>query len=584
MEKIVKFNVEELRKNATKFLMGNGEAIKEATNGGIARYMMAPIEDGGLGMKSQRSTIFRRLRSGKEEFTLKIEDKDNKTYEEKVKLAYEYLNEEKFSSGDKVKKEDIIRIAEYSGFSPRQVAIKVLRIDSSVADGLLAGKYETASINMKPKYDDLSLQEKMQKTKELFEKTAEIRLYTYDEIKQISEEFQIPEKLVVVGILNKDAKMYESLSRGKISSVRYEGPIPEYKNPESSIFIGVLTPQDMEESIFENQEFFEEQLQDCKTREDLEIAIAGTNKYLEEKREGMERRYDGLYDQLLEQYKKDPIINSPDYSERKQYYTNYQEEYMLELKEILKRNPRYGTKILTEDMEKISKDFGFKTSLFHGVITGKKGKKNTFYAGKNATELQPKKRISLPKKFQEIMAEEIQSTTDNVMGPFAVSNNLDKNRREDMQSQLILSMLEYGGNVIFYEKETRTMEENMGMLGGYVRRIANYKIFEAINERNELTMQSGDRNGEEIEEDRNRRNADKSRNTEKEAIESFYENQRTITEDECVELANFDLEMLELLVDEENTALLETFAKKIDMDKENLRKKAESWVERLRGE
>lgn len=584
MGKVVKFNVEELRKNATKFLIGNGEEIKEATNGGIARYMMAPIEDGGLGMKSQRSTIFRRLRSGSDEFTIKIEDDDKRTYEEKIRLVYKYLKKEKFSSGDKVKKEDIIRIAEYSGFSPRQVAIKVLRIDSATVDRLLSGKIETASIKMNSKFDDLNLHEKMQKAKELFEKNAEIGLYTYDEIKQISEKFQIPEKLVVVGILNKDGKSYEELSKGKISGVHYEGPIPKYENPETPIFVGVLTPRDMDESIFENQEFFEEQLHDCKTKEDLEMAIAGTNKYLEEKREGMERKYDGLYEQLLEQYKKDPIINSPDFSERKQYYTNYQEEYMLELKEILKRNPRFGTKILTKDMEQISKDFGFKTSLFHGVIIGKKGKKNTFHAGKKVTELQPKKRISLPKKFQEIMAEEIQSTTDNVMGPVAVSNDLDKNSREDMQAQLILSMIEYGGNVIFYEKEPRTMEENMAMLGGYVKRIANYKIFEVINERNELTMQSGDKNGEEIKEDRNRRNVDKSRNTEKEAIEKSYENQRTITEDECAELANFDLEMLELLVDEENTALLENFAEKIDINKEDLRKKAESWVERLRGE
>ena len=584
MGKIVKFRVEDLRKEATEFLIKNGEQIKEATNGGIAKYMMAPVEDGGLGMARQRSTIYRRLRSGNPEFTIEVKESKKMSYDEKVRLAHEYLQREKFSPGDQITKENLQKMSEYCGFSPRQVAMKILRIDESIVTQLMKGDIETASIKINLKYDDLSLQDKMENVKKIFEKKGEIRLYSYDEIQKISEKFQIPEKLVVTGILNKDAKAYETLKRGEISSVYYEGPIPKYENPEKPIYIGVLTPEDMKESIFEEQDFYEEQLEDCRSREDLEVTIAETNQYLEEKREGMVKKYDGLYDQLLEQYKSDEIMNSLNFNSRKQYYSEYQKNYMLEINEILKRNPRYGTKISVEEIERISKDFGFNPSRFYSIISKNAGYSNILYSGAEYKILQPKKNIRLPKRFQEIMYSEMEKVAKNITRRLAVTNDLDKFRQEDMQSLFIVSMIEFGGNIIFNEKQPKSMDDYISMLGGYVRRIGNYKILEFIKDKQELSMQSKSKKGEEMPEDHDRKFQDHSKNTETQAIDNVSNGQRVIKESECVELANFDLEMLEILLDEENTTYLEALAQKFNMDKEEIRKKAEIWVKELGGE
>ena len=584
MGKIVKFRVEDLRKEATEFLLKNGEQIKEATNGGIAKYMMAPVEDGGLGMARQRGTIYRRLRSGNSEFTIEVKKNEKISYDEKVRLAHEYLKREKFSSGDKVTKEDLQKMSEYTGFSPRQVAIKILKIDEGTVTSLMKGDIETASIKINSKYDDLSLQDKMKNAKKIFEERAEIRLYSYDEIKQISEELQIPEKLIVTGILNKDAKAYETLKRGEVSSVYYEGPIPEYENPEKPIYVGVLTPEDMQESIFEKQEFYEEQLEGCKSREDLEIAIAETNQYLEEKREGMVRKYTGLYGELLKQYKSDEIVNSLDFNDRKQYYSEHQKSYMLEINEILKRNPKYGTKISVEEIERISKDFGFDPSKFYSTISKNEGySNNILYNGAEYKILQPKKNIRLPKRFQEIMYPEMKKVTRNIARRLTVSNDLDIFRQEDMQSLFMVSMIGYGGNVIFNEKEPKSMDENINMLGGYVRRIGNYKILEMINDRKELGMQTRSKKGEEIPEDHDRRFQDYSKDTEMQAISNARNSNDVVKEEQCVELANFDLEMLEILIDEENTTYLEALAQKLNIDKEELRKKAEALANELGG-
>ena len=177
----------------------------------------------------------------------------------------------------------------------------------------------------------------------------------------------------------------------------------------------------------------------------------------------------------------------------------------------------------------------------------------------------------------------MKKVTRNIARRLTVSNDLDIFRQEDMQSLFMVSMIGYGGNVIFNEKEPKSMDENINMLGGYVRRIGNYKILEMINDRKELGMQTRSKKGEEIPEDHDRRFQDFSKDTEMQAISNAGNSKDVVKEEQCVELANFDLEMLEILIDEENTTYLEALAQKLNIDKEELRKKAEALANELGG-
>ena len=131
-----------------------------------------------------------------------------------------------------------------------------------------------------------------------------------------------------------------------------------------------------------------------------------------------------------------------------------------------------------------------------------------------------------------------------------------------------------------YEKwgemtDGKEQEVNIGAL--------KFGILEMINDRKELGMQTRSKKGEEIPEDHDRRFQDFSKDTEMQAISNAGNSKDVVKEEQCVELANFDLEMLEILIDEENTTYLEALAQKLNIDKEELRKKAEALANELGG-
>ena len=205
---ILEFDINKLQYESRKFF--NKLESEEITNGEIAKYMLLPREIGGLGLDRYRSTIYRKLKSGNTRFSIRISNnyQSELSYEEKVKLAQDYLRKNKFSSGDTITYEEILKMSEYCGLTPRQLGIKVLKIDEAIISALINGKRDCTTIELNGKYDNLALKEKVQEVKQIFVAKFARKDITYEEIKMISEKFNIPIKTFITNVLHKDALVY----------------------------------------------------------------------------------------------------------------------------------------------------------------------------------------------------------------------------------------------------------------------------------------------------------------------------------------------------------------------------------------
>lgn len=582
-KKIVTFTIKELKEKTKIFLQRNNKNINvEITTGDIARYMLQPIEDGGLGLKKYRSTIYRKLRSGDNIITITIDDnsKADLPYKEKVSLVHEYLYENKFSEGDMITYEELEKIAEYSGFSTRQLGIQILKIDEAVINNLKQGTIKQVTIYPNGKYDDLELKDKIRIVKRIFERDyKEEKTFTIDKINEISNTFDIPIKELIIHIFNKDSQTYERLNREEISKIKYNGPITEYEEPIAK-FTGVLGIKDLQESIFVEQEEIDDKFANCRNRVQVEELVFGVNDEIREKVEYLEFKYSEKYKSLIQQYKNDKIINGIEFESEKKYYYEYRKRYIEEILQIIKRNPQYNNKIQLNQLSIIAEDLGMTEEELSNEMIGKPMR---YWRYHKYSLLQTKENIRLPQPFQEIMYNEIKQICDNISKRIARTNEMNEYDVQEMSDTLLLKLIEYGGNVVFNGNK-KELDEIFYMLGGYARRIANYVIIDSNIKKKQLGIFKNGRDEEKIAEDHDFRLVDTKANTEQQAINNIEKSNESEKINRYAELANMDLEMLELLIDDEHIEYLEELSKKLKIEMIILKQRVEEEIEYLRGE
>ena len=312
----------------------------------------------------------------------------------------------------------------------------------------------------------LSNQESKQNFNRNYEELKNIPTSSYplENIESISQKYHITSKDLIVNLFGKDAIAYERLKRGEINRINYDGIVIEYKSPECPK-LELLSTEDLEDSVLFTQTEFSSFFENVTNKDNLMDAIKLFQQNKFKKNQDLQTKYDDMYLKLLNKYKDDIILNSETFNVRKQYYSNYQQQYFQQLYEVLKRNPKYTKGIEKETFEKIASDFNIPVEELYSKMF----KKNAYlYKHKNRINLHDRTVINMPVHVREVLANDIVRISNNISKLY----DFDKVNKEDIAGEIIYSLLNYGGMIIYNFEEGKNLDDLIGMMGGYAKRVS----------------------------------------------------------------------------------------------------------------
>lgn len=465
------------------------------------------------------------------------------------------MKSNKFSSGDRISLEDFNELCNYSGLKNTYIASKVLKVDQSSLLSLQRGKIKFVSIMMNGRFLNKESKDNFFKNIELL-KEIKSSSYTLEEIENIANKYSIEVKDLIVNLFGKDCVALERLKRGEIKQINYDGILVDYKSPKCPP-LPFLNAEDLNDSVIYNQEEFDLYFKNVTTKDDLLNAIKQFRQNKIRKEQELQSKYDIKYIELLKKYANDEIINSNNFDTKKQYYSNYKTQYFQQLYEIMKRNPKYFKGIDKEEFEKIAKDFNISPPILYSKMFGREP-----YTYKNCNNIHfhPRYKVTIPVSVQEVLAEDIMKICNNITKIYDL-NYADK---QDLKGELISILLNYGGVIIYNIDEDKNIDDLIGMMGGYAKKISKYLVG-IMDANKKMLKRNNNSDGQTIKEDHDKVLIDKASNVEEQAIEN--------TE----LLQNFDLEMLELL--QSNSTYLTILAKKLNISVEELKKMVDSFID-----
>lgn len=175
--------------------------------------------------------------------------------------------------------------------------------------------------------------------------------------------------------------------------------------------------------------------------------------------------------------------------------------------------------------------------------------------------LSKKPKLPLPTKVQQILAEDIMRVCNKV----ANSVGMNYADSQELSGELVYLLLEYGGNVLANLPDGKGIDDLIGLLGGYAKKISKYQVAIFQNQKNMLRRNSDD--FDVISEDRDRTLVDKETNVEEEAIRHY---------DFFVDL---DMDMIEIL--KSNPIYIRAVAEKMEISQEEVLKKIDQMIDRM---
>lgn len=472
---------------------------KEVTKSTIRKYL---IEE----LKMSRSSAYRFLnKSDEEEIEIKNRETkkrddieySEKEYEEIVSKCYEIIHSKYgLKSNDMITLKLAKSIAEDAGVNCRWLCCNILGMNTNNYDKLERGNSKTSKISIGLGFKNPEISQRVKELKHELICTKLGEKFSLQDIQDLAEEKEIPMQIILEKVFcltrghiyrllkgsniifnNKrefiDYEYNEELEDDKLDTwiddikENSEQPYQEYK---------FFKEEDKEDQLWENPEYY--YLNASSQKEYIE-RLNIKREEMKIRRQNQIKKYDEMYEMLLESYKELNIANNK--SSLTTPNTNkIMKRYIKEIKEIITRNPKYYTyyppKLKIVDFEKIAKDFNFDTSYLAYEMFGESHyiRQKT---EESAFEL-PYEKLPLATEFYELFHTDMEKAIKRI-----ISNITSKNRdtvtnglEDDMMQILNINILERGNQLLFYGEDNKTKEEYLSTIYRYLKVVCKQKV------------------------------------------------------------------------------------------------------------
>lgn len=472
---------------------------KEVTKSTIRKYL---IEE----LKMSRSSAYRFLnKSDEEEIEIKNRETkkrddieySEKEYEEIVNKCYEIIHSKYgLKSNDMITLKLAKSIAEDAGVNCRWLCCNILGMNTNNYDKLERGNSKTSKISIGLGFKNPEISQRVKELKHELICTKLGEKFSLQDIQDLAEEKEIPMQIILEKVFcltrghiyrllkgsniifnNKrefiDYEYNEELEDDKLDTwiddikENSEQPYQEYK---------FFKEEDKEDQLWENPEYY---YLNASSQEEYIERLNIKREEMKIRRQNQIKKYDEMYEMLLESYKELNIANNK--SSLTTPNTNkIMKRYIKEIKEIITRNPKYYTyyppKLKIVDFEKIAKDFNFDTSYLAYEMFGESHyiRQKT---EESAFEL-PYEKLPLATEFYELFHTDMEKAIKRI-----ISNITSKNRdtvtnglEDDMMQILNINILERGNQLLFYGEDNKTKEEYLSTIYRYLKVVCKQKV------------------------------------------------------------------------------------------------------------
>lgn len=472
---------------------------KEVTKSTIRKYL---IEE----LKMSRSSAYRFLnKSDEEEIEIKNRETkkrddieySEKEYEEIVNKCYEIIHSKYgLKSNDMITLKLVKSIAEEAGVNCRWLCCNILGMNTNNYDKLERGNSKTSKISIGLGFKNPEISKKVKELRHELIGTKLGEKFSLQDIQDLAEEKEIPMQIILEKVFcltrghiyrllkgsniifnNKrefiDYEYNEELEDDKLDTwiddikENSEQPYQEYK---------FFKEEDKEDQLWENPEYY---YLNASSQEEYVERLNIKREEMKIRRQNQIKKYDEMYEMLLESYKELNIANNK--SSLTTPNTNkIMKNYIKEIKEIITRNPKYYTyyppKLKIVDFEKIAKDFNFDTSYLAYEMFGESHyiRQKT---EESAFEL-PYEKLPLATEFYELFHTDMEKAIKRI-----ISNITSKNRdtvtnglEDDMMQILNINILERGNQLLFYGEDNKTKEEYLSTIYRYLKVVCKQKV------------------------------------------------------------------------------------------------------------
>lgn len=472
---------------------------KEVTKSTIRKYL---IEE----LKMSRSSAYRFLnKSDEEEIEIKNRETkkrddieySEKEYEEIVNKCYEIIHSKYgLKSNDMITLKLAKSIAEDAGVNCRWLCCNILGMNTNNYDKLERGNSKTSKISIGLGFKNPEISKKVKELRHELIGTKLGEKFSLQDIQDLAEEKEIPMQIILEKVFcltrghiyrllkgsniifnNKrefiDYEYNEELEDDKLDTwiddikENSEQPYQEYK---------FFKEEDKEDQLWENPEYY---YLNASSQEEYIERLNIKREEMKIRRQNQIKKYDEMYEMLLESYKELNIANNK--SSLTTPNTNkIMKRYIKEIKEIITRNPKYYTyyppKLKIVDFEKIAKDFNFDTSYLAYEMFGESHyiRQKT---EESAFEL-PYEKLPLATEFYELFHTDMEKAIKRI-----ISNITSKNRdtvtnglEDDMMQILNINILERGNQLLFYGEDNKTKEEYLSTIYRYLKVVCKQKV------------------------------------------------------------------------------------------------------------
>ena len=472
---------------------------KEVTQSTIRKYL---IEE----LKMSRSSAYRFLnKSDEEEIEIKNRETkkrddieySEKEYEEIVNKCYEIIHSKYgLKSNDMITLKLAKSIAEDAGVNCRWLCCNILGMNTNNYDKLERGNSKTSKISIGLGFKNQEISKKVKELRHELICTKLGEKFSLQDIQDLAEEKEIPMQIILEkvfcltrGHIYRLLKGSNIIFNNKREFIDYEYN-EELEDDKLDTWIDDI--KENSEQPYQEYKFFKEEDKEDKLWENPEyyyINASSQEEYIEKlniKREEMKirrqnqiKKYDEMYEMLLESYKELNIANNKS-SLTTPNANKIMKSYIKEIKEIITRNPKYYTyyppKLKIVDFEKIAKDFNFDTNYLAYEMFGESHyiRQKT---EESAFEL-PYEKLPLATEFYELFHTDMEKAIKRI-----ISNITSKNRdtvtnglEDDMMQILNINILERGNQLLFYGEDNKTKEEYLSTIYGYLKVVCKQKI------------------------------------------------------------------------------------------------------------
>lgn len=472
---------------------------KEVTKSTIRKYL---IEE----LKMSRSSAYRFLnKSDEEEIEIKNRETkkrddieySEKEYEEIVNKCYEIIHSKYgLKSNDMITLKLAKSIAEEAGVNCRWLCCNILGMNTNNYDKLERGNSKTSKISIGLGFKNPEISQRVKELKHELICTKLGEKFSLQDIQDLAEEKEIPMQIILEKVFcltrghiyrllkgsniifnNKrefiDYEYNEELEDDKLDTwiddikENSEQPYQEYK---------FFKEEDKEDQLWENPEYY---YLNASSQEEYIERLNIKREEMKIRRQNQIKKYDEMYEMLLESYKELNIANNK--SSLTTPNTNkIMKRYIKEIKEIITRNPKYYTyyppKLKIVDFEKIAKDFNFDTSYLAYEMFGESHyiRQKT---EESAFEL-PYEKLPLATEFYELFHTDMEKAIKRI-----ISNITSKNRdtvtnglEDDMMQIFNINILERGNQLLFYGEDNKTKEEYLSTIYRYLKVVCKQKV------------------------------------------------------------------------------------------------------------